>query len=214
MIPQALKLGIVEREEARKFLASMGLYLYCNAIFRTAVKDGPALSRSEIAAVQALWDAEWERLKPVVKEQLGIDWEAIAAEREAKVKQAEAAAQRDQERYRLQAKLEGERARAEDAAKRKLKDRARHLNEYMAGGFDECHLYGPRGFKNPFKYEDVPAIWAMPTILPRGRVRGSLSYRPSRPLTDNQALSIVTASICGDPPKGRSALEARAALYG
>jgi hypothetical protein len=81
-------LAAEERAEAHRFLASIGLYLRWNHIFRMVGGSDP-LTRSETIAVQALWDAEWERLKPFAEAR-------IAAEKKANML-AEIAAKRDRE---------------------------------------------------------------------------------------------------------------------
>ena len=212
-----------ERKEAHKFLASMGLYLRDNGIFRMLGGCG-ALTRDQINEVQGLWDAEWDRLMPPIKARITAEFEAETAAKNAQVERLRAEMIR---RIKIpiptETREETERAvRLEDTpyrpdpaleARRIHRNRPRWGPDYpeAAGGMSEHHLYGPRGFKNAFKYEEAPnEMWAAPTIFPQGRIGGQLSYRPERPLADDRRLSIVTAGICGDPPKGRSALEARA----
>ena len=70
-----ITLASAERKEAHRFLASMGLYLRHNNIFRMVGGCEP-LTRSAILAVQTLWDAEWERLKPSIEALVGAENEA------------------------------------------------------------------------------------------------------------------------------------------
>jgi hypothetical protein len=227
-------LADMERDQAHRFLATNGLYLHDNHIWPIAGPPIPLASHA-VKAVQLLWDAEWERIKldiePLFKQQ-----EEAAAARKAEAERRRAEEERRNaavehmkaavnRRFRARIEAQEIEAKIGDRPYRldvELENRRIHRNrprlgpDYpeAVGGMSEHHLYGPRGFKNPFKYEDTPAVWAMPSIFPKGRVRDQLHYRPSRPLADNQSLSIVTAGICGDPPKGRSALEARAGLHG
>jgi hypothetical protein len=68
-------LGVEERKEAHRFLASIGLYLRWNHIFRMA-GGCDSLTRGETLAVQTLWDAEWERLKPIVEARIAGEKQA------------------------------------------------------------------------------------------------------------------------------------------
>ena len=70
-----ITLASAEREEAHRFLASMGLYLRWNHIFRMVGGSDP-LTRGEVLAVQTLWDAEWERLKPIAEARIEAEKQA------------------------------------------------------------------------------------------------------------------------------------------
>ena len=70
-------LGVEERKEAHRFLASIGLYLRWNHIFRMVGGSDP-LTRGEVLAVQTLWDAEWERLKPIAEARIEAERQALA----------------------------------------------------------------------------------------------------------------------------------------
>jgi len=232
-------LATIKRDQTHRFLATQGLYFFDNLIWRIAGPPVP-LAPPAVMAVQLLWDAEWDRIKldiePLFKKQEEEAAAAAARRAEAERRNAEAEELR---KARIKANI-GRRAKAEvlpegwsiepsllreggsrihiDAgveARRIHRNRPRFGPDYpeAAGGLSEHHLYGPRGFKNPFKYEETGENWALPTIFPKGHIGGQLHYRPERPLADDRRLSIVTADICGDPPKGRSALEARATLH-
>ena len=207
-----------ERKEAHKFLAGMGLYLRNNGIFRMMGECG-ALTRDQINEVQGLWDAEWDRLKPPIKARITAEFEAEMEAKNAQVERLRTEMEQLAHRVRVRVETAPKPERyylhspPDYDPERAHRNRLRGVNPELTGGFTEHHLYGPRGFKNPFKYEESPnEVWATPTILakPGYGKAWPLSYRPSRPLTENHALSIVTAGICGDPPPGRSALERRA----
>jgi hypothetical protein len=68
-------LVVEARKEAHRFLASIGLYLRWNHIFRIAGGCYP-LTRGETLTVQTLWDAEWERLKPIVEARIAGEKQA------------------------------------------------------------------------------------------------------------------------------------------
>ena len=70
-----ITLASAECEEAHRFLASMGFYLRWNHIFRMVGGSDP-LTRGEVLAVQTLWDAEWECLKPIAEARIEAEKQA------------------------------------------------------------------------------------------------------------------------------------------
>jgi hypothetical protein len=85
----SVTLAAIERQEAHRFFAGMGLYLHNNNIWRV---EGPPipLKPAEVQAVQLLWDAEWDRLKldiePLIKKR---EKERAAAKKAEEAKKAE-----------------------------------------------------------------------------------------------------------------------------